>query len=136
MHFPKQSFPWLVSSSLLLLTLLPLKQATAQTFSEAQVTAYAEAVMEIENHRQQALTQIRQIMGQEPPEILCNQPSTYQDLPSEAHKIVTAYCENAEDVVSNTSITVGEFNQITRQIKTDPDLKERVQAVMRNLAID
>ncbi len=117
----------------LLATLLSLspRMVNAQTLSDEQINNYAQAVMRIESNRQQAYAEIQRIMGENPPEIVCNQPSSYNSLPEEAAKVALTYCQNSENIVKDTGMTVEQFNQITQQIKQDQELERRIQDVMR-----
>ena len=103
----------------LLATLITLSPGvvTAQTISDEQVTIYAQAVINIESHRQQAYSQIQRIMGVNPPEILCDQPDSYNELPNDAQKVAIAYCQNSESIVKGTGMTVPEFNNITQKVR-------------------
>jgi uncharacterized membrane protein len=115
-----------------LATLFP-RVVTGQTISDEQVTIYAQAVMDIESHRQQAYSEIQKIMGDDPPEIFCDQPDSYNSLPEDAQKVAIAYCQNSESIVKNTGMTVPEFNQITQRVREDQELEKRVQDAMVQL---
>jgi len=116
----------------ILMTLSP-RLVTAQTISDEQVTIYAQAVMDIESHRQQAYSEIQKIMGDDPPEIFCDQPDSYNSLPEDAQKVAIAYCQNSESIVKNTGMTVPEFNQITQRVREDQELEKRVQEAIIQL---
>jgi hypothetical protein len=106
--------------------------ARTQEFSDEQITKYARAVLEIETRRQQAYQKIQAIMGQSPPEIVCNQPETFRNLPREAQKVAVDYCTSSKKVVEKSGLTVAEFNNITTKVQTDPELKRRIQnAIIR-----
>jgi len=115
-----------------LMTLSP-RVVTAQTISDEQVTMYAQAVIDIESHRQQAYSEIQRIMGDNPPEIFCDQPDSYNSLPNDAQKVAIAYCQNSENIVKDTGMTVPEFNEITQRVREDQELERRVQDAMIQL---
>jgi len=105
----------------------------AQPISDEQIVTYARAVIAIESHRQRAYAEIQRIMGAEPPEIMCNQPDSYNNLPEDAQRVAIAYCETSEATVTDMGMTVKEFNEITQQVKEDPDLERSVQEVILDL---
>jgi len=115
-----------------LMTFFP-RVVTSETISNEQVTIYAQAVMDIESHRQQAYSEIQRIMGDNPPEILCDQSDSYNNLPKDAQKVAIAYCQNSESIVKDTGMTVSEFNEMTQKVREDQELERRVQDAMIQL---
>jgi hypothetical protein len=105
----------------------------AQEISDQQVRNYARAVLDIESHRKQAFEEIQDIMGGSTPEIVCNQPSSYSNLPQQAQEIALEYCQISQDIVESTGMSVREFNQITQRIKSEPQLEQRIQQVMMEM---
>ena len=65
--------------------IIPLKfNITAhsqQNFSDAQVQNYARAIWQIEQNRQRAFSQIRQIIGRNPSNLACHEPKSLRNLP-------------------------------------------------------
>lgn len=106
---------------------------SAQAVSDQQINNYAKAAIEIESERKQAYQEIQTILGKNPPEIVCNQPRSYNNLPEAAEKVAVSYCENSQDIVENNGLTVQEFNQITQRIREDQALERRVQEVIIEL---
>lgn len=105
----------------------------AQEVSEEQLNLYAKAVMEIESERQQAYEEIETILGESPPEIVCNQPRSYNRLPEAASRVAIAYCETSEEIVTSNGLSVREFNQITQKIQENEELERFVQQVIMDL---
>lgn len=104
--------------------------ARTQEFSEEQIMKYARAVLEIETRRQQAYQKIQQIIGQSPPDIVCNQPDTFRNLPREAQRIAVDYCTRSKTIVEKSGLTVAEFNAITLRVRSDRELERRIQNAM------
>lgn len=104
--------------------------AYTQDFSDEQINKYARVVLEIESRRLQAYQKITQIIGQSPPEIVCNQPDTFRNLPREAQKIAVDYCITSKKMVEDSGLTVAEFNAITLRVRSDPGLEKRIQNEM------
>mgnify|MGYP006266993961 CR=1 FL=1 len=104
--------------------------AEAQDFSDQDVMNYARAVLQMESHRQQAYEQIKKIIGQAPPAIVCNQPNSYSNLPGEAQKIARDYCSTSKQIVEESGLSVSQFNAITTRAQSDNNLEKRVQNAM------
>ena len=118
-EFSSQS-PKLIFSSL----------AWTQEFNDEQITKYARVVLDIETRRQQAYQQIQQIIGQAPPNIVCNQPDTFRTLPRVAQKIAVDYCISSKSLVEKSGLSVSDFNSITMRIRSDTELERRIQNEM------
>lgn len=104
--------------------------AYTQDFNDTQITKYAEAVLLMESYRLQAYRDIQQIVGQNPPNIVCNQPYTMTDLPQEAQKIAANYCTTSKNIVENSGLSVSQFNAITVRVQSDRVLERRIQNAM------
>jgi hypothetical protein len=107
--------------------------AYTQDFNDQQIANYARAVLLMESYRQQAYKDIQRAIGQPPPEIVCNQPSTFRNLPSEAQKIAVNYCKVSKKIVENSGISVSQFNTMTTRIRSDQNLERRIQNAMIRL---
>jgi hypothetical protein len=108
--------------------------AHAQDFSEAEVNNYARAVLEAEPVRQTALTELKQSMGSdELPRIACDREETISKLPDNARSIAQSYCSQYESIVKRYFSSFEEFNQITKTVQNNPDLRQRIQDEMLRL---
>ncbi|MDV2996683.1 MAG: hypothetical protein N4J56_006337 [Chroococcidiopsis sp. SAG 2025] len=108
--------------------------ASAQDFSEAEVNNYARAVLEAEPVRQTALTDLKQSMGSEElPRIACDREDSISNLPDNARSIAKGYCSQYESIVKKYFSSFEEFNQITKTVQNNPDLRQRIQNEMLRL---
>ncbi|WP_216086629.1 DUF4168 domain-containing protein [Halothece sp. PCC 7418] len=108
--------------------------AQAQNYSEETLENYARAVLAIEPLRQETWQEIQRILNsQEIPSIACNSADSYEDLPSEARSLIVDYCNESKTIVEQNNLTVSEFNQITADVQSNDQLKQQVQAKMREL---
>lgn len=111
--------------------LLLSRVAQAQNYDEEKLERYAEAVLAIEPLRQRAFRKIQNILNsQDVPSIACNRAESYQNLPSQAQSLIVDYCNRSKNIVQEQGLTVSEFNNITAEVKSNPELKEQVQAEM------
>jgi len=108
--------------------------AYAQNVSDTEVSKYAKAVLEAEPVRETALSNIQQIIGSgQVPEIACYKKDTLEKLPEQARDVASKYCSNYESIVKKHFTSFEEFNQITKNVQNDPNLKKRVQDEMLRL---
>lgn len=108
--------------------------AYAQDVSDTEVSKYAKAVLEAEPVRESALSNIQQIIGSgQVPEIACYKKDTLEKLPEQARDVASKYCSNYESIVKRYFTSFEEFNQITKNVQNDPNLKKRVQDEMLRL---
>ena len=108
--------------------------AYAQEFSDTEVTNYARAVLEAEPLRQTALNEIKQMIGSgEIPQIACYKKDSLNHLPESVRSIASNYCNQYESIVKKYFDSFEQFNQITRNVQSDPNLKKRIQDEMLRL---
>lgn len=108
--------------------------ASAQDFTEAEVNNYARAVLEAEPVRQTALTDLKQSMGSEQlPRIACDREDSISNLPDNARSIAKGYCSQYESIVKKYFSSFEEFNQITKTVQNNPNLRQRIQDEMLRL---
>ena len=106
---------------------------SAQEINEQELNKYAQAILTMEKSRQESYTEIKKIIGEAPPEIVCDQPSSYDSLPTEAQKIALNYCQSSEQIVKNSGLSVSQFNRITRMVQGDANLQKKVQNAMSEI---
>ena len=98
------------------------------------MTKYAQAVLEAEPVRERALGEIKQTIGSgELPQIACYRQETLANLPANAQNIAKDYCKTYEGIVKKYFNSFEEFNQITKNVQNDPNLKKRIQDEMLRL---
>lgn len=96
---------------------------------ENTLTTYARAVLEIEPLRTQAYDKISagNAESSQPPAVVCNDRNTVVALRGEVKKIAVDYCNEAKEIVVKHGLTPAKFNEITEQLKNDPQLKEAIK---------
>ncbi|NJL02701.1 MAG: DUF4168 domain-containing protein [Spirulinaceae cyanobacterium SM2_1_0] len=107
--------------------------AQAQGVSDEEIRRYAQALLEMEPQRVRAYNRLQDIVGNELPNIVCNQTASFSGLPGNARQIASSYCNQSRRIVRDRGFTVTRFNQITQQLRSDEQLRQRVQAAMRQL---
>ncbi len=107
--------------------LIPSFSGQSTSFSDADVTDYAQTVLQIESQRQIAYQKIQQLIGQQPPKIACDRRETLQQLPTNAQKVAVEFCNNSKKIARDSGLTSSQFNAITEQAQSDNQLKQRIQ---------
>jgi hypothetical protein len=104
--------------------------AYTQDFTDDQIRSYARSVLSIEEIRKQAFRSISRILGKTPPPIACDRRESFQDLPGDAQRIAVDYCNTSKKIVGESGLTSAQFNAITARVRSDEQLKKRVQEEM------
>ncbi|MFP4009643.1 MAG: DUF4168 domain-containing protein [Spirulinaceae cyanobacterium] len=107
--------------------------AYAQNVSQDEIRNYAQAVLAMEPLRQSAYNDIKRIIGSEPANIVCSQPSSFNNLPRNARNIAVNYCNRSREIVRRYFNDLSRFNTITEQVQSSEDLKRQVQNAMIEL---
>ena len=111
------------------------QNASAQgqsNYSDTIITNFAQAVLAIEDLRNQAYEDIKKIAGTVP-EIACHESDSLRNLPSEVRKIVVQYCNDSKDIVENSGISTTQFNELATEAQSSESLTRRIQNVMIRL---
>jgi hypothetical protein len=107
----------------------------AQTFNvnDTELTNYVKAVLEMEPVRQQAFEEIKKIIGSKDiPQVICNDPTSLNALPSKAKDIAVNYCNQSQQIVRKF-ITVERFNEITLEKQKNTTLQKQLYKASLNL---
>lgn len=113
-------------------TLSSIAQAQAQQeFTSDEIQSYARAVLGMEPRRQTAYDEIRQIIGDNVPVVVCHQTRTINGLEQDVRAIAVNYCSQAKVIIESNALTISRFNEITLAQQSDPQLKQQIQDELR-----
>lgn len=115
--------------------------AQAQTITNEQVRSYADAVVEMDESRQQAYNQISDILtgqGLDVSEYNLSCPNAQSlEVPrrvrSRVRSVLVSYCNEARTIVEKNGLTVRQFNTITASHREDEELAQRIQSAIANI---
>jgi hypothetical protein len=107
--------------------------AYAQDYTHDEVVNYAKAGFAVELLRQEVYQQIKAMINESHPNIVCNQPETLQSLPKNAREIATRYCNDSMQIVRNNNLTIHRFNQLKQFYDNGGDFYDQVQNVLIQL---
>lgn len=102
------------ASAIVLLSSLPALAQSDGVISNADIERYAEVVLAIEPHRQEALNLFNSATGD-----------------VERAAIRREFIRTAADIIEAAEMTVTDYNQITIQLRDDLTLKSRVEEAIR-----
>ena len=103
--------------------------AYADDFSDNKIEKYARAALKLEQKRLQVYRQIISNTGT-PPSFACYQQASFNNLSQQARSIADRFCNESEQIVRNSGLSVQEFNEITRRKRSDPNLERRIQELI------
>lgn len=106
-------------------------QVMAQNVSDADLKKYAQAAMEIETIRKSTFENIESMVGKSKlNQINCHQEESLNQLPGNARSLAINYCQQSEEIVKKHGLTINQFNQITQQVRQNPSMKQKLQAII------
>lgn len=150
-HFPRRLSQWLAigllatSGSLCGLTVdfgasAPVQQATAfaqaNTVSEDEVRSYAASVLQMDEPRTAAYTQVKDLLMQANLDIsqidmTCTNTRDLGNIPRQirqnVRQIMVSYCNEARQIVELNGLSVSRFNMITQAHANDPVLADQIR---------
>lgn len=122
---------------------LTTSAAIAQTsISNEEITQYARAVLEIDQYRNAAYTEIKDIlltvdMNISEINVSCTDTQNLSDVPRSVRRsvreILTSYCNQSQDTVEENGLSPRRFNEITAAHEADQNLFERIQQELLRL---
>ncbi len=102
--------------------------AQNQIPNATEIVNYAKAVLAMESPRQQALEEIKKIIGNnEVPKIICNDSNSFNALPGKAKDIAVKYCKESQEIVQKSGFQdVNRFNKITVELQNNEGLQKKI----------
>lgn len=92
-----------------------------------KVSNYADAVLQMEKIRINALNKVRSYMGKETPPNVCRQ----SDLPSSVESTCTEFYNQSAEVIRRNGLSNWEFNQITEKVRSNTRYRQRLDQELR-----
>jgi hypothetical protein len=111
--------------------------AYAQTFTNEEIKVYAESVLEMDDSRVQAYSEVSDVLtsaGYDVTEydLTCSNAQSLSDVPRAVRRrvrtILVNYCNEARQIVEENGLTVQRFNALTQAHQEDPELTQRIQS--------
>ncbi|BAZ43262.1 hypothetical protein NIES4102_02620 [Chondrocystis sp. NIES-4102] len=105
--------------------------AYSQEFTPEETVNYAKAGYEVEILRRQVYQEIKNTINQTPPDIVCDQQVTLNNLQTNVREIAQRYCTQSQQIVQRNNLTVDRFNQL----KTYYDRRDAFYKQVQNVLI-
>lgn len=104
--------------------------AYAQQFTPEETENYAKAGYQVELLRRQVYKEIKNIINEPPPNIVCDQQETLQNLNSNVRKIADRYCNQSRQIVQQNNLSINRFNELKNHYDRRDDFYQRVQNIL------
>lgn len=105
----------------------------AQEYSPEEVYNYAKAGFEVEMLRQQVYQEIKSVVNEPPPNIVCDRPETIDSIPDNIQGIANNYCDRVPQIVEENNLSIQRFNQLKNDYDRGGSFYQQVQEQLLNL---
>jgi hypothetical protein len=107
--------------------------AYAQQFTPAETESYARAGYEVELLRREVYQEIKNLLNETPPNIVCDQRSTLNNLKPEVKNIANRYCTQSRQIVQRNNLSISRFNELKIQYDRQDSFYQQVQKILLKL---
>jgi len=107
--------------------------AYAQEYTPTEIHDYARAGFQVEVLRQQTYQEIKSIVNQAPPPIVCDRSETMRNIPSNIRGIANNYCNQTHRIVRQNNLSFSRFNQLKNRYDSRGSFYREVQQQLLQL---
>lgn len=107
--------------------------AQAQQFTPEETKNYARAGYEVELLRREVYQEIKNLINEPPPNIVCDRQETFNDLEPNVREIAERYCSQSQEIVRQNNLTIDRFNELKTYYDRQDDFYQQVQGVLLKL---
>lgn len=107
--------------------------AYAQEYTSEEVINYAKAGYEVELLRRQIYKEIKTLVNEPPPNIVCNQEQTLNNLPEQVRAIASRYCNQSKQIVQQHNLSINRFNELKAHYDRGTEFYKQVQNILLDL---
>lgn len=107
--------------------------AFGQQFSPTEIANYAKAGYQVELLRRDVYQELKKLMNETPPDIVCDQQGTIDSLEPKAQAIAQRYCTRSQQIVQQNNLSINRFNQLKSQYDQRGSFYQQVQGILRQL---
>ncbi|MGB5633901.1 MAG: DUF4168 domain-containing protein [Waterburya sp.] len=109
------------------------RDAYGQQFTPEETENYAKAGYEVELLRREVYKEIKNLMNEPPPNIVCDQQSTIDNLQPEVKEIANRYCNQSQQIVQQNNLTINRFNELKTHYDRHDSFYQQVQGILLKL---
>lgn len=117
----------------LLVTVSLSDNAYGQQFTSTETESYARAGYEVELLRREVYQEIKNLLDETPPNIVCDQRSTFNNLKPEIKNIANRYCTQSRQIVQRNNLSISRFNELKTQYDRQDSFYQQVQKILLKL---
>lgn len=107
--------------------------AYAQEYTEEETINYAKAGYKVELLRQKIYKEIKGMINEPPPNIVCNQQETLNSLRDDVRQIANRYCNESRQIVREHNLTINRFNELKTYYDRGDSFYQQVQNILIQL---
>jgi hypothetical protein len=107
--------------------------AYGQQITAAETESYARAGYQVELLRRQVYQEIKNSIGEPPPNIVCDHQSTWDNLKPEVKNIANRYCTQSRQIVQQNNLSINRFNELKSQYDRQDGFYQQVQKILLRL---
>ena len=107
--------------------------ASAQEFTQEEITNYAKAGYEVELLRRDIYQEIKTSIDEPPPNIVCDRQETLQELQPEIREIAERYCIQSQQIVLENNLSIDRFNELKGYYDRRDEFYQQVQNTLIEL---
>lgn len=107
--------------------------AYAQEFTPEEIANYARAGYEVELLRREVYQEIKTLMNEPPPNIVCDRQETLDNLQPNIKAIANRYCNQSQEIVRQNNLSVNRFNELKGYYDRRDSFYKQVQNTLLKL---
>ncbi|MEL6442371.1 MAG: DUF4168 domain-containing protein [Cyanobacteria bacterium J06621_8] len=115
------------------LTVSLSQKAYGQEFTPEETESYARAGYRVELLRREAYQQIKNLINEPPPDIVCDQPATLNNLDSEVRAIANNFCNQSHQIVRQNNLSISRYNELKIRYDRQDGFYQQVQNILLQL---
>ncbi|WP_229639414.1 DUF4168 domain-containing protein [Waterburya agarophytonicola] len=107
--------------------------AYAQEFTPEETENYAKAGYEVELLRREVYQEIKSLIDEPPPNIVCDRQETLENLNPNVREIANRYCNQSQQIVRENNLSINRFNELKSYYDLRDDFYKQVQNTLLKL---
>ena len=107
--------------------------AYGQQFTPEETENYAKAGYEVELLRRKVYQEIKNLINEPPPNIVCDRQETLNNLEPQVREIANRYCNQSQQIVQQNNLTIDRFNELKANYDRQDSFYRQVQSILLKL---
>ncbi|MGF1590162.1 MAG: DUF4168 domain-containing protein [Pleurocapsa sp.] len=107
--------------------------AHGQQVTPEETENYAKAGYQVELLRRKVYQEIKNLINEPPPNIVCDQQDTLNNLKPQVREIANRYCNQSQQIVQQNNLTINRFNQLKADYDRRDSFYQQVQSILLRL---